>query len=210
MTDSKTSNRPDRPDRPDRLNRSNRRAHRPFGCRALLFATTLALGLVAVPAVAQAATHKAPPPPPCSVSARAVSEIVGYSVPTGTVFDDNLKPTKANDEISAVVKSCIFGSETSLAALTKDVVISYEVTSKPLTGKELQHALIQAEALKFTFTPYRDFRGMKAFYFNFAVGGTSVQGLAAIDGTKIYSAALYTTAPATSELAALARLAKQL
>jgi len=44
---------------------------------------------------------------------------------------NNLKPTKADDEVSAVVTSCIYGSVTSLTALGKDVVVGFEVTSNP-------------------------------------------------------------------------------
>lgn len=199
MTDSNTSNRSIRP------------ARRLFFCgrRALVFTATVALGLVAVPAAAQAAAHKAPAAPTCSVSAASVTAIVGHSVPKGTVLDYNLKATKANDEISAVAKSCIFGSETSLAALSNDVILAVEVTSKPLSGSELQHALVQAQALKFTFTPYHGL-GMKAFYYTFQEGTLRVQGMAAIDGKRIYSAGLYTATPEKSELAALVKLAETL
>jgi hypothetical protein len=169
----------------------------------------VALGLVAVPSVAQAAAAHVAPPARCSVSASSVSAIVGYSVPTGTFFGDTIKATKQNDEIAAVERSCIFGSETSLAALKSDVVLAVEVTSKPLTGQELRFALKQATALKFSFVPYSGL-GMKAFYYTFNISGTSVQGLAAINGRRIYSAGLYTATPQTSELAALVKLAEKL
>jgi hypothetical protein len=199
MTDSSTSHRPIRP------------ARRLFflGRGALTFTATVAFGLVAVPAVAEAAASHAAPPATCSVSNAQIAAIVGHSVPKGTVFDNAVKATKANDEISAVVRSCIFGLETSLAALKNDVIVALEVTSKPLTGSELHHALVQAKALKFTFTPYRGL-GMKAFYYTFQEGTIQVQGMAAIDGTKIYSAGLYTKTPEQSELAALVRLAETL
>jgi hypothetical protein len=200
MTDSTLSNRPGRP------------APRFFGPRALLFAGTVALGLVAVPSVAQASAFQpaSPLPSPCSqISAVLVGRFVHHSVPAGTYYANSVKATKQNDEIAASVKSCIFGSQTSLKALAKDVILSYEVTSKPLTGSELQHALTQAEALKFKFTPYSGL-GMTAYYYTFTVGGTPVQGMAAIDGTKIYSAGIYVKAPAAHELAALVQLAEKL
>jgi hypothetical protein len=198
MTDSSSTNRPTHPSR--RLSR----------CAALLFSATVAVGLFAVPTVAQAATSNAAPPATCSISNTQVAAIVGHSVPKGTVFDNSMKASKANDGISAVVKSCIFGSMTSLAALSNDVIVSIEVTSKPLTGSELQHALVQAKALKFTFTPYRGL-GMKAFYYTFQEGTIRVQGMAAINGKTIYSAGLYTTkTPEQSELAALVKLAETL
>jgi hypothetical protein len=195
------------------FNRPTRPAQRFLGCRALLFSTTVALGLVAVPSVAQAASPTAashlPPPATCTISAASVAAIVGHTVPTGSYFTDKIPATKKNDEISAVEKSCIFGSEKSLVALRSDVILSVEVTSKALTGQELQYALKQAEALKFKFTPYSGL-GMKAFYYTFQVGGIPVQGLAAINGTTIYSAGLYTAAPEKSELAALVKLAEKL
>jgi hypothetical protein len=130
-------------------------------------------------------------------------------VPAGTYYGNTLKATKQDDEISGVVESCIFGSETTLKALVKDVILSYEVTSQPITGSELQNALTQAEALKFKFTPYSGLN-MTAYYYTFTIGGTPVQGMAAIDGTKIYSAGIYIKAPAAHELAALVQLAEKL
>ena len=182
--------------------RSNRSAHRFLGCRAVLFGGTVALGLVAVPSVAWAAAVHVTPPSPCSVSAASVSAVVGYTVPAGTLFRDNIKATKQDDEIAAVERSCIFGSETSLAALKSDVILAVEVTSKPLTGQELRFALKQATALKFKFVPYSGL-GMKAFYYTFNLSGTPVQGLAAISGRTIYSSGLSTATQETSELAAL-------
>ena len=197
MTESKSST------------RSNRFAHRFLGCRAVLFSTTVALGLVAVPSVAQAAAAHVTPPATCRISAASVEAIVSHPVPAGTFFGNDVKATKQNDEISGVVKSCVFGPATSLAALKSDVIVAVEVTSKPLTGKELRFALKQATALKFKFTPYSGL-GMEAFYYTFSISGTPVQGMAAINGRTIYSAGLYTGTPETSELAALVKLAEKL
>jgi hypothetical protein len=138
-----------------------------------------------------------------------VAAVVGHSVPAGTLSTHNLKATKADDEISAVVTSCIYGSVTSLTALGKDVLVGFEVTSKPLTGSELKHALSQAQALKFVITPYSGL-GMKAFYYTFTEAGIPIQGIEAIDGTTVYSAGLYTKTPAAPELGALVRLAEKL
>jgi len=120
-----------------------------------------------------------------------------------------LKPTKADDEVSAVVTSCIYGSVTSLTALSKDVVVGFEVTSKALTGTELMHSLRQAQVLKFVFTPYAGL-GMKAFYYSFTDGSIPIQGIAAIDGTTIYSSGLYTKTRAVSQLAELVKLSERL
>jgi hypothetical protein len=148
------------PNRP--VGRSSRR-------RALLLGTVVALALVAVPAVAQASPRTELVSSYCNkVSTASVSAIVGHSVPAGSFSTYKVKATKANHEISAVVSSCTYGTETSLAALAKDVILSLEVTSKPLTGAELQLALNQAEKLKFKikFTPYSGL-GMTAFYYTF-------------------------------------------
>jgi hypothetical protein len=98
---------------------------------------------------------------------------------------------------------------TSLAGLGRDVVVGLEVTSKPLTGTELKHALSQVQALKFKLTPYSGL-GMKAFYYTFTEAGIPIQGIAAINGTTVYSAGLYTKTPAAPKLGALVSLAEKL
>ena len=181
---------------------------RPLGRRALLLTTTVALGLVAVPTAAQASPLPALAASTCAkVSAASVGAIVGHTVPAGTLSTHNLKPTRANDEVSTVVTACIYGSVTSLTALGKDVVLGTEVTSRSLSGAEMMRSLSQAQVTKIK--PYAGL-GMKAFYYSFADGTIPIQGIAAIDGTKIYSSALYTKAPAVPELAALVRLAEKL
>ncbi len=197
MTDSSVSTRPHRP------------APRSVGWGAVLFSATVALGVVAVPSAAQAAVTHLTAAATCRVSAASVGAVVGYRVPAGTFFTNKIKATKQNDEIGGVERSCIFGSETSLAALRRDVVLSVEVTSKPLTGSELQFALKQATALKFKFVPYSGL-GMTAFYYTFNISGTPVQGIAAINGQTIYSSGLYTAVNEKSELAALVKLAEKL
>jgi hypothetical protein len=187
--------------------RSERRS---LWSRALIVSTTVALGLIAVPTAAQASPMPGLAASTCAkVSAASVGAVVGHTVPAGTLSTNNLKPTKADDEVSAVVTSCIYGSVTSLTALGKDVVVGFEVTSKPLTGTELMRSLSQAQVLKFVFRPYAGL-GMKAFYYTFTDGSIPVQGMAAIDDTTIYSAGLYTKTPAVPELASLVRLAEKL
>jgi hypothetical protein len=128
--------------------------------------TTVALTLVPVATVVQASPLPARAASTCSkVSAASVAKVVGHPVPPGTLSINHLKPTKADDEVSAVVTSCIYGSVTSLKALSKDVVVGFEVTSKALTGTELMRSLKQAQALKFVFTPFAGL-GMKAFYYD--------------------------------------------
>jgi hypothetical protein len=189
---------------------SNRPAYSSFRRRALLLGTVVALSLVAVPAAAQASSRAELASSYCNkVSAASVSAIVGHSVPAASLFTDKLKPTKANHEISAVVWSCTYGATTSVAALAKNVVLSLEVTSRPLTGAELQYSLSQAEKLKMKFTPYSGL-GMTAFYYTFTETGITIQGMVAISGTNNYSAGIYTKTPAVSKLAALVKLAEKL
>ena len=179
-------------------------------CSALLLGATAALGLVAVPTIAQASPLRALATSSRSkVSAASVAAVVGHSVPAGTYSTNNLKATKADDEISAIETSCIYGSVASLAALGNDVIVGFEVTSKPLTEAELKHALRQAQALKFVFKPFAGL-GMKAFYYTFTDAGIPIQGIDAINGTRVYAAALYTKTPEARELGALIRLAEKL
>ena len=95
------------------------------------------------------------------MSAASVSAIVGYTVPTASPFTDHIKPTKANSGISAVVSTCTYGTET-FAALAKTVVLSLEVTSRPITGAELKTLLAQAQKLKMKLTSYHGL-GMTAY-----------------------------------------------
>jgi len=188
----------------------NRPGNRSFRRRALLLMAVVASGLVAVPIAAHASSRQELASSFCSkVSAASVSAIVGHSVPAGSPFTDKVKPTKANHEISAVVSSCTYGAVTSVAALAKDVVLSLEVTSRPLTGADLKYALSQAEKLKMVFTPYSGL-GMTGFYYTFTEAGITTQGMVAIAGTTDYSAGVYTKAPVMSKLAALVKLAEKL
>ena len=110
---------------------------------------------------------------------------------------------------AAVVESCTYGSETSLTALPKDVILEYSVTSKPLTAAEIKKGLAQAQQLKITFVPYR-FLGVRAYYYSFTQSGITIQGLSAFKGTKNYGAATYSKLTSKSQLASLVRLAENL
>ena len=96
-------------------------------------------------------------------------------MPAATALADNLKPTKQNDGISAVVTSCTYGAETSVAALAKTVGLSYEVTSRPLTAADLKKGISEAQKLKINFVPYSGL-GLSAFYYTFTEGGVLAQG----------------------------------
>ncbi|MGA2804461.1 MAG: hypothetical protein ABSF89_08725 [Acidimicrobiales bacterium] len=178
--------------------------------RAVLLITVVVSGVVALPIAAQAASRQQSASSYCSkVSAASVSAIVGHAVPAGSPFTDKVKATKANHEISAVVSSCTYGAVTSVAALAKDVVLSLEVTSRPLTGADLEYSLSQAEKLKMKFTPYSGL-GMVAYYYTFTESGITTQGMIAIAGSTNYSAGIYIKTPSLSKLAALVKLAEKL
>jgi hypothetical protein len=199
MTCSTSANWPTRP----------ARGHfRSFGLLLGIAATTI---LAAAPGVAQASSgpelssaaicHK--------VSSASVSAIVGFSVPAATASVNNLKPTKENDEISTVVTSCIYGSETSLAALAKTVGLVYEVTSRPLTAAELKKGLAQGQKLNINAVPYSGL-GLSALYYSFTLGGVLTQGITGLSDKDEYGAFVYTKAVSKPKLAALVRLAEKL
>lgn len=188
-----------------------RRAHRNFRSFGL-FLGVVGTALIAVtPSVAEASSG-----PELSaagmchqVSAASVAAIVGFSVPAATPAADNLKATKQNDEISAAVTSCTYGSETSVAALAKTVGLVYEVTSKPLTTAELKKGISQAQKLSMSLVPYSGL-GLPAVYYTFTEGGVLTQGITGLSGKKEYGAFVYTKAVSKSQLAALVRLAEKL
>jgi hypothetical protein len=185
-----------------------RRNFRSFCLLLGIAGTTL---LAAAPGVAQASA--APDLSAAAichqVSAASVSAIVGFSVPPATASADKLKATKQNDEISAAVTSCTYGSESSVAALAKTVGLSYEVTSRPLTETDLKKGMSQAQTLNMNFVPYSGL-GLSAFYFTFTEGGVFTQGLTGLSGKKEYGAFVYTKSVSKSTLAALVKLAEKL
>jgi hypothetical protein len=138
-----------------------------------------------------------------------VSAIVGYKLPAPSFDTLNLPATKKNDEISSVVMSCTYGSQTSLAALPKDIIIDYVVTSRALTAAEIKKGLAQEQQLKMTFLPYNGL-GVKAYYYSFNDSGITIQGLSAFEGTKDYGASTYSKLTSKSQLASLVRLAEKL
>jgi hypothetical protein len=138
-----------------------------------------------------------------------VSAIVGYSLPGPSVDTFTLPATKKNDEISSVVTSCSYGSETSLATLPKDVILDYVVTSRPLTKAEIKKGLAQEQQLNMTFVPYIGL-GVKAYYYSFTESGITIQGLTGFEGTKDYGASTYSKLTSKSQLASLVRLAETL
>jgi hypothetical protein len=138
-----------------------------------------------------------------------VSDIVGYKLPAPSGDTLTLPATKNNDEISSVVTSCRYGSVKSLAALPKDVIIDYVVTSRPLTAAEIKKGLAQEQQLKMTFLPYSGL-GAKAYYYSFTESGITIQGLTGFEGKKDHGASTYSKLTSKSQLASLVRLAEKL
>ncbi len=190
---------------------TRRRAGRHFRSFGLLLGVAGPTVLAAAPGVAQASSGPGPSAAAVchKVSSASVSAIVGFSVPPATASTDDLKPTKENYEISAVVTSCAYGSETSLAALAKTVGLVYEVTSRPLTAAELKKGLAQGQKLNINAVPYSGL-GLPAFYYTFTTGGVFTQGITGLSGKDEYGAFVYSKAVSTSKLAALVRLAEKL
>ena len=184
---------------------------RHFRSLGLLLGITGTSLLAAAPSVAEASSGPGPSAAAMchKVSAASVSAIVGFSVPPATASTDDLKPTKENYEISAVVTSCAYGSETSLAALARTVGLVYEVTSRPLTAAELKKGLAQGQKLDINAVPYSGL-GLPAFYYRFTTGGVFTQGITGLRNENEYGAFVYSKAVSTSKIADLVRLAEKL
>jgi hypothetical protein len=208
-------------------NRPTHPLHRSLRSRALLLGIAGASILIAVPAVAQAAsrsgatiqgrhtvagTAAALSSSICGrVSAASVSSIIGYKVPPGTPYTLSLKPTKENYEISGTETICTYGAETNMATILKAVSLSFETLSRPLTTSEMQQAIAKASKLaKFKFSAYSGL-GVPAFYFSLTESGITGQGITGVLGGRNYfGASVETKNVSMSKLAALAKLAEKL
>jgi hypothetical protein len=189
---------------------------RRFSTRALSLGAAGALSLLVVPAVAQAASAGTPTALAKSsvcdkVSAASISALIGYKVPSGTGTTFDIKPTKANYEISGTNTVCTYGAATSMAALLKDVSLSYEVISKPLTTAEMQNSIKEAsKEAKFTFLPYSGL-GVPGYYFSLTEAGITGQGITGVENsTHYFGASVESKTVSKSTLAALAKLAAKL
>jgi hypothetical protein len=195
--------------------------------RSLLVAALSVATLVSLPALAQASTRSggvldgrgATTTKPvahasgvCSkISAASVSALVGYKVPAGIESTFNLKPTAANFHISGVNTVCTYGGSTTMAALLKDVSLSFETVSKPLTSAELQQSLAKAEVgAKFKFVPYSG-QGITGFYFSLTEAGITGQGISVEENSTHFSgASVESKTISKSTLVALAKLAEKI
>jgi hypothetical protein len=192
-----------------RFSRHGHAAYRCARASAVLLGFITAASLVAAPVAGASSAPKSSEGICSKISTTSVSAIVGYKLPAPSFDTLSLPATKKNDEISSVVTSCTYGSQTSLAALPKDVIIDYAVTSRPLTSAEIKKGLAQEQQLKMTFLPYSGL-GVKAYYYSFTDAGITIQGLTGFEGTKDYGASTYSKLTSKSQLASLVRLAEKL
>ena len=139
-----------------------------------------------------------------------ISAIVGYTVPAATATTLHEKPTAQNFGVSGVTTICTFGGGTTVAALTKDVSLTYEITSRPLTAQEIQTGLAKTSSatLKTTVTPYSGL-GVPAMYFTESSSGIHGEGIVGLAGTTYFGASIDQPL-AKSKLASLAKLARTL
>jgi hypothetical protein len=146
-----------------------------------------------------------------NVSAASISSIIGYKVPAGVGTTFNIKPTKANYGISGTNTVCTYGTAASMAALLKDVSLTYEVISKPITTAEMEQSIKTAEKeAKFTFSPYSGL-GVPGFYFSLTAAGITGQGITGVqNSTHFFGASVESKTISKSSLAALAKLAEKL
>jgi hypothetical protein len=200
---------------------------RRLSSRALLVGIAGVVALVAIPTMAQAASRSgvaisgtradAGTPTPRSssicdkVSAATISSIIGYKVPAGTATTFNIKPTAANYHISGTNTVCTYGTASSMSALLKDVSLTYEVTSKPVTAAEMEQSIKKTEKLaKFTFTSYSGL-GVPGYYFSLTEDGITGQGITGVqNGTHFFGSSVESKTVSKSALAALAKLAENL
>lgn len=188
-----------------------------FGRCILLAGMLGAAWLLAAPLLARAEGSHAVAPagsqssPICSkVRAASVSAIVGYALPAATASTNTIPASTENDGISAVVTTCTFGSQASIAALKKDVVLDLEITSKPITEAEVRKQLAKSgtTTLKLDITSYSGL-GAPGVYVSATGGGIHATGISGFVGTKVFGADVFETL-STSKLASLARLAAKL
>jgi hypothetical protein len=196
-------------------NARNGFVHLPLRSAMLLLGTVGLSGLLAAPLAAQAArdaqTAVSRSSSICSkVSPGSVSAIVGYSVPAATTSVRTLPATAQDGGISAVVTTCTFGPDASLAELLKDVTLTLEVTTKPLTTAEVKKDLQSKSnaSLKITVKAYSGL-GVPGLYYAETGAGITGQGISGAVGNRLFGASVEQPL-AMSKLASLAKLAGKL
>ena len=178
---------------------------------SLLVAIAGASVLASAPIGAQAASRSRDASGICSkVSAAAVSAIIGYSVPAATAITLHEKPTAQNFGVSGVTTICTFGGGTTVAALKKDVSLTFEITSRPLTAHEVKTGLAKTTSatIKTTVASYSGL-GVPGLYFTETSAGIHGQGIVGLSGTTYFGATVDQPL-SMSKLASLAKLAQTL
>jgi hypothetical protein len=207
------------PARPQR--RSARRA-------AALAGIVAAAGLVAGPAVAQAASRapgmshsraSAVRPAPASVCSKvspaAVQGVVGWSVPAPVTNTYHNAANASDDEIASTETSCVYGHPTSLATISQVVTLITSTASKSLSAAQIQALVNKALAtaaqhhVVATFKPYPGL-GVPAWYLDFSVQAFSIRGIVAGSGNHSFGAIVDSSTLPTAKIASLAKLAEQL
>lgn len=212
---------------------------RRYPARSLLAALAATAGCIALPGVAQAAGRSTPDATTLTsictkVSPSSVSSIVGYTVPAGR---QNVNTFVVDKSIgfSATATSCLFSVLPSAANFTpKMVILNYEVFTKSVTlttlktiaeNEQKQIASEEkANNFKVTWSTYSGL-GVTAIYYKWTASfhlppgvplpkgmSTSMayEGIAALEGTKAYEAAVNNLTLAQSKLAGLVRLTMKL
>jgi len=186
------------------------------------WATTLLVsGLVVAPTTAIASSSKVFAPhstspriasSPCDkVSAAQVSAVVGYKVPNGIVNVTVNRATKADFETSWVTTTCVYGSQTSVAAAKSAVQLVVGTFSKPFTLTQMERwtAAKATSSNGMKLSVYRGL-GVPAFYSSLTVHGIFGQSITAVVGPRFFGAFVETKMASRSEIAELAKLADRL
>jgi hypothetical protein len=204
--------------------------HRPErAARVLLIGVASAISVAATfPVIAQAATRShhtvtrthsragallAGASAGCNkVSPASVSKLIGYTLPAVASETFKISPTAADLEIAGTSTLCIYGGKSAdEIALTREVYITYEITSKPVTLAKMQKLAGSSKQETFTFSKYVGL-GVPAYYDSFVGGGgITGQGLtAATSSTHFFTVTVYESTASKSTLAAFVKLAEKL
>lgn len=185
---------------------------RRVGSAALLGASAVAT-LFCATATTQAANTATASASICgAVSAASVSKIVGYTVPSPTQNVVRIPADKNDYETSSVDTSCTYGSEKSLAAISKAVTLDIAVAAKPYTEAEILASTKKAEEIShnaFKLVSYSGL-GVPAYYLTETAAGLHIQVLSGVVGTHSFGAAVDSATLSISKLAELAKLAQKL
>jgi hypothetical protein len=182
-----------------------------IGTAALLSVVILSAGVLAVPAIAGAASSHSSNV--CSkVSASSVAAIVGYPMKAPTFYTRNIPASSSTDGVSGAYSLCTYDDTTTtgLAGLQKEVDLSLEITSKALTIAELKQGASKAGAgTKVTVTSYPGL-GLPALYLVVSGSGTVDQEITVLNGKMVYTANIANKTLPKAKLASIAKLAGKL